>query len=82
MDDEAVAFADLDRSRLDHLRRDDGPVVHVPRYVDHRAGADQEIQRVGHGAVDVGPDVQRGIDALRDDHFCLQVLRKYIWLPA
>ena len=70
---------------LDHGRGNHRPVVHVLRDVDHRAGADQEIERIGghvahavgavHGAVDVGADVQGGVDALRDDHLGLQVLR-------
>jgi hypothetical protein len=53
--------------------------------IDHGAGADQKIQRIGrhvahavstmHRAVDMGADMERGVDALRDDHLGLQILR-------
>ncbi len=55
-------------------------------YVDHDAAVDEIIERqrghvalavVGrvHGAVEMGADMQRGVDALGDDHLRLQVLR-------
>ena len=84
VDDEDIALLDLDGSALDHFRSDHRPVVHVLRDVDHSAGTHQEIERIGghvahavgavHGAVDMGADVQRGVDPLRDDHLGLQVL--------
>ena len=68
------------------LRRDHRPVVHVLGDVDHDAAVDQIVERqmghvalaiVGgvHGAVEMGADMQRGVDALRHDHLGLQVLR-------
>ena len=71
---------------LDDLRRDHRPVMHVLGDVDHDAAVDQIVERqmghvalaiVGgvHGAVEMGADVQRGVDALRHDHLGLQVLR-------
>ena len=43
-------------------------VERVGRHVAHAVGA-------VHGAVDMGADVQRGVDPLRHDHLGLQVLR-------
>ena len=71
---------------LDHLRRDHRPVVQLAGEVDHDALVDQIVERqrghvafaaVGrmHGAVEMRADMQRRLDALRDDHLRLQVLR-------
>ena len=81
-----VAFADVGARALDDLRRDHRPVVHVLGDVDDDAAVDQIVERqmrhvalriVGrvHGAVEMGADMQRGVDALRDDADRLQVLR-------
>ena len=54
--------------------------------IDHDAAVDQIIERqmrhvavpvIGrvHGAVEMGADMQRGVDALRHDHLRLQILR-------
>ena len=83
---EDVALADVGAGALDDLRRDHRPVVHVLGDVDHHAAIDQIIERqvrhvalpvIGrmHGAVEMGADMQRGVDALRDDPHRLQILR-------
>ena len=69
MDDENVAVFHLDRRGLDHFRRNDRPVVHMLRDIDHGTRADQKVQRIRghvahpvgsmHGAVDMGADMQR-----------------------
>ena len=81
-----VALADVGAGAFDHLRRDHRPVVHVLGDVDHHAAVDQIVERQMrhvaladfgrvHGAVEMGADMQRGVDALRDDHLRLQILR-------
>ena len=81
-----VAFADVGFGLLDHLGRDDGPVGDFTGEVDDDAMVDQIIERqrshvalaaVGrvHGTVEMGADMERGLDTLRDDHLRLQVLR-------
>ena len=56
---------------------DDGPILHVLGDVDNRARTNEEIQRIRghvthavgavHRAIDVGADVKRQIDPLRND---------------
>ena len=83
---ENVALADIGAGGFDHLRRDHRPVVHVLGDIDDDAAIDQVVERqmrhvavavVGgvHGAVEMGADMQRGVDALRHDHLGLQILR-------
>src|SRR6202012_4196705 len=43
VNDQDVAVLDLNRSRLDHGRGDDGPVIHVFRHIDDSAGTYQKI---------------------------------------
>ena len=84
VNDENVAVLHFYGRRLDHFRGDNRPVIHVLRDVNHGAGSDQEIQWIGghiahavgpmHRTVDMRSDMQRRIDALGDDHLCLQVL--------
>ena len=84
--DQDIALADVGAGLLDDLGRDHRPVGHLRREVDDDAVVDQIVKRerghvalapVGcvHGAVEVGADVQRGVDALRHDHLGLQILR-------
>ncbi len=86
VEDQDVAIADVGAGALDHFGRDHRPVLHVLGDIDHHAAVDQVIERqrghvalavVGgvHGAVEMGADVKRGVDALRHDHLGLQVLR-------
>ncbi len=84
--DQDIVGADVGVGALDDVRRDHRPVAHPWRDVHHHAAVDEVIQRqrrhiafaiVGrvHGAVEMGADMQRGVDALRHDHLGLQVLR-------
>ena len=62
------------------------PVLHVLRDIDDDAAIDQIIERqmrhiavavIGrvHGTVEMGADMQSGVDTLRHDHLGLQILR-------
>ena len=86
MQQQNVAIADVCARALDDLRRDHGPVRHLGGNIDHHPPVHQIIERqrghvafgiVGrvHGAVEMRADVKRGLDPLRDNHLCLQVLR-------
>ena len=85
VEDQDVALLDLDARRGDHVRGDDVPVADLVGDVDDHALVDQEFERVGghvavaavggvERAVEMGADMQRGVDALRDDAHRLQVL--------
>jgi hypothetical protein len=85
MQDEDVALPDVGAGALDDVRRDHRPVGHLAGNVHHHAAIDQIVERqrghvalavVGrvHRAVEMGADVERGVDALRNDHLGLQVL--------
>ena len=78
VEDEDVALLDLDVGRGDHVGRDHVPVADLVGDVDDDPLVDQKLEGIGRhvavatvggveGAVDVGADMHRGVDALGDD---------------